>query len=98
MTDSLDFETWLAYGIDHHYVGPIVCATHDGIPMTVTEDEEFDEPWGEPCIPVIRIYSDVAEAKAVEANHTPSQWRWRPDAPAGHWTTHDGFSEDGSFE
>lgn len=81
MTDDdrqTDFEVWLAYGQQNNFIGPIVCALHDGIPTTSAEDEALFDDW-EPCLPIMRVYRDIPEAKAVEANHSPSQWRDRAD-------------------
>lgn len=72
--EELDFDTWLKYGIDHRFIGPPVCATHDGTPTSESEDVLFDEGW-EPCISVVRLYIDDDHAVQVEANHSPSVWR-----------------------
>jgi len=64
---------WMDYGIQNGYCGPIVCYTHDGLPTTIDEDEEFEE--GEPCIHIIRPYIDISDKLAVEYNHSPSEWR-----------------------
>ena len=47
-------EEWLRFGYDHGFCGAEICATHDGIPMSV-EEEEDDEP----CIWVVRLYPDA---------------------------------------
>lgn len=72
-TEAEEFEAWLRQGMDRGWVGPPVCSTHDGIPTTAAEDEEFEE--GDPCIHVIRPYTDRAEQAAVEDNHEASVWR-----------------------
>ena len=69
----MDFEQWLKTGIENGWCGPAVCFTHDGLPTTQAEDEEFDN--GDPCIHVIRWYDDPKDKAAVEANHSPSTWR-----------------------
>ena len=77
--DDEDFEVWMEYGIRMQYCGPIICPVHDGLPLTIAEEEliEYDEL----CIPMVRIYDSTATAKAVPANHSPSVWRnpWRDD-------------------
>ena len=65
---------WLAIGINHGWCGPPVCETHDGTPTSSVEDDEFDEGQ-DPCIHILRLYSDDKTRAAVEANHSPSQWR-----------------------
>ena len=70
---TIDFELWLRQGFDNGFIGPPVCFTHDGLPTTAAEDEEYDT--GDPCLHVIRLY-DCPEMRAdVEANHSPSRWR-----------------------
>ena len=70
----MTYDEWLQYGREHSYIGPIVCATHDGTPTTEAEDAEFDDG-GDPCLPIARVYVDHEERIAVEANHGPSVWR-----------------------
>jgi hypothetical protein len=75
------FDEWYQLGVRSGWCSAIVCQTHDGTPTTATEDED----WGngdEPCIPIIRMYHDEAERKAVEANHAPSVWRKSNDGLA----------------
>lgn len=69
----MDFEEWLRIGIENNWAGPAVCFTHDGLPTTQAEDEEFDN--GDPCIHVIRLYDDEKQKREVEENHSPSVWR-----------------------
>jgi hypothetical protein len=72
--EELDFEAWLAYGHGKGWVGPPVCVTHDGLPSTASEDEQFDD--GEdPCIHGMRLYDDPSQRRLVEENHGPSVWR-----------------------
>lgn len=68
-----DFDAWMQYGIDQGWSGPAVCSTHDGIPTSEAEDEEFEE--GDPCVHIIRLYESRDVRDAVEANHSPSNWR-----------------------
>jgi hypothetical protein len=69
----MTFEEWLKQGMDNNWVGPAICYTHDGLPTTVTEDEEWDEM--DPCIHILRLYESVEVKDSVEANHAPSVWR-----------------------
>jgi hypothetical protein len=71
--ELMDFEEWLRQGIENGWCGPSVCYTHDGLPTTVAEDEEFEE--SDPCIHIIRLYEDEATKIGVETNHGPSVWR-----------------------
>jgi hypothetical protein len=69
----IDFNVWLQMGYANGWVGPAVCSTHDGVPMSASEENEFDD--GEPCIHVLRLYSTVEEKHEVEENHGASVWR-----------------------
>ena len=75
---SLTYNQWIAIGIEQGWCGPAVCSTHDGIPMTVPEEEEFDEGL-DPCIHIVRLYEDTETRLGVEYNHSPSNWRKPPD-------------------
>lgn len=68
-----DFNAWLQTGYANGWVGPAVCSTHDGVPMSASEESEFED--GEPCVHVLRLYSSTEEKLAVEENHSASQWR-----------------------
>jgi len=70
---DIDFEEWLRQGYENGWVGPPVCQTHDGLPMTASEEDEFSE--GDPCINVLRLYDGEPHKKDVEDNHSPSNWR-----------------------
>lgn len=74
----MTFEEWMTHGIKQGWCGPPVCHTHDGVPTTQQEDEDFDE--AEPCVHIIRLYESLEQRDEVEANHSPSQWR-------NHYTT-----------
>ena len=67
------FNEWLQEGISLGFCGPAVCSTHDGVPTSADEDEEFET--GDPCIHVLRLYEDETVKQAVEENHAPSVWR-----------------------
>ena len=67
------FDEWLQEGISLGFCGPAVCSTHDGLPTSANEDEEFET--GDPCIHVLRLYEDETVKQAVEENHAPSVWR-----------------------
>ena len=70
---DLDFDEWMKYGIEKGWCGPPVCYTHDGLPLSAQEDEEFME--NDPCIHIVRMYEDKDTKEQVEDNHSPSQWR-----------------------
>jgi hypothetical protein len=71
--EGLDFEAWLKTGYDNGWVGAPVCETHDGLPLTEAEQNEFET--GDPCIHILRLYDSTEHKTDVEASHSPSQWR-----------------------
>lgn len=50
-----------------------VCETHDGVPMSASEEKEFED--GDPCIHIVRLYESTDIKRDVEENHSPSIWR-----------------------
>jgi len=71
----MDFHEWIRIGNDNGWCGPVLCYTHDGLPTSQEEDEEFSE--GDPCIHIARFYDSAELKTAVEDNHAPSVWRKR---------------------
>jgi len=71
---DLSFDEWQSYGIKKGWCGPPVCYTHDGLPMSEQEMQEFDEGL-DPCMHIVRMYEDIDMKKEIENNHSPSQWR-----------------------
>jgi hypothetical protein len=72
-SEELTFDDWLKAGIQHNFIGAPVCYTHDGLPTSEDEDEEFSE--GDPCIHILRLYESPEKKTAIEDNHSPSVWR-----------------------
>lgn len=71
---EMDQETWLRYGWEKGWCSPPVCYTHDGIPMSTDEDDDWIN--GEDvCLHIFRVYEDQEHRLAVEYNHSPSTWR-----------------------
>lgn len=71
---TMTFDAWIKYGISMGWCGAPVCSTHDGIPTSAIEDEEYEQG-GDPCIHVVRMYEDKEQQKQVEQNHAPTNWR-----------------------
>lgn len=69
-----DFDKWLQEGLTNNFCGPAICYPHDGLPLTISEEQEFDDG-GDPCIHILRLYEDKKTKLAVEENHSPSVWR-----------------------
>lgn len=77
---TLTYNQWIAIGIDNGWCGPAVCYTHDGVPLTVDEEEDIESEEEElPCIHIVRLYEDNEVRLGVEHNHSPSNWRKPPD-------------------
>lgn len=72
-TDKMDFDEWIKIGIESNWCGPAVCYTHDGLPASLSEEEEMYE--GDPCLHIVRLYQDKEHKESIEDNHSPSQWR-----------------------
>jgi len=72
-TTPLTYNEWLQAGLRAGYCGPAVCYTHDGLPLSNDEEEQFEEY--EPCIHIIRLYEDEEMKSRIERDHSPSQWR-----------------------
>lgn len=72
---ELDFQTWLAVGMDAGWCGPPVCYTHDGLPMSDEEWFEEDLHGEPPCMHIIRLYEGDEHRKQIEDSHSPSVWR-----------------------
>lgn len=51
---ELTIDQWIAYGIEHGYCSDIFCLTHDGWPLSETEEELFDEG-SDPCGHGVRL-------------------------------------------
>lgn len=70
----MSYEEWLKIGLLQGWCGPSVCETHDGVPMSQTEIDAYED--GEdPCVHILRLYEDAEQKAAVEEAHSPSIWR-----------------------
>lgn len=66
---------WLRLGYENGWCGPALCAVHDGEPISLEEEEEYEEHGELNCYHVVRVYEDAEMKQAVETNHSPSVWR-----------------------
>jgi len=71
--NELTQHEWLKLGYENGWVSPPVCYTHDGLPTTAAEDDEFEE--GDPCLHIVRIYEDADHKLQIEENYGPANWR-----------------------
>ncbi len=75
MSESLiSFDEWVKLGVSNNFIGPPICSTHDGIPMTQQEEEQFEDG-DDPCIHILRLYDTIETKQSVEETHSPSIWR-----------------------
>jgi hypothetical protein len=76
---KMDFDQWLAYGVDRKWCLYPVCEIHDGIPMTLDEELQFEQGL-DPCVHILRLTED--EASWDEAyGHMKSTLRHRIPYP-----------------
>lgn len=70
----MELEEWLEYGWSKGWITPPVCYTHDGLPTTESEMDEWNEG-SDPCIHIVRLYEDQEQRRQVESNDPPTVWR-----------------------
>lgn len=74
---EMGYDDWIRYGLEKGYCGPPVCETHDGLPMSAQEEQDFYDGT-DPCIPIVRLMEDKQHQQEVAENHIASQWRAAP--------------------
>jgi hypothetical protein len=74
MSNTMDFDTWAKVGYENGWCSPPMCYTHDGLPVTASEDEELSEGH-DPCIHIVRLYESVEQKKSCEAQNPAAVWR-----------------------
>lgn len=67
MTSPLSREEWFDIGIAAGWISVPVCETHEVVPMSKWEAEEFDDGY-DPCIVVARVYTDHDHKNEVEGS------------------------------
>lgn len=55
MSEWDEFISWLKTGFDRGWCSENVCATHDGLPWTDEEIQEWDEG-NDFCVPAVRLW------------------------------------------
>lgn len=53
--DIDDFFEWIEEGVKRGWVSKPVCATHDGLPMTAEEEQDWDEGY-DSCVIGMRLW------------------------------------------
>lgn len=51
----LTFDEWIAQGVLLGFCSDVVCETHDGLPSTDEEAEQWEAGY-DPCVPAVRLY------------------------------------------
>ncbi len=59
---------WLDYGRQRNFISEAVCDTHDGVPLSETERDQW-EAGDEPCIHVVRIYENPEQKMEAEKDN-----------------------------
>ena len=62
----MDFNTWLAIGREHGFCSLPVCETHDGVPLSMMEQDAWEEG-DDPCVHVLRLYESTEQMEEVES-------------------------------
>jgi hypothetical protein len=52
----MDIAEWIGIGVANKWCTEVTCQTHDGVKLTDEEEQEFET--GDPCIPVVRIWTE----------------------------------------
>ena len=68
---------WLQTGINNKWIGPAICATHDGIPSSPQEEQQW-ENGQDPCQHILRLYENEQTANTINNHYTPYKHR-HPD-------------------
>lgn len=63
----MDYQEWFSIGREQGFISPTICSTHDGIPMSDEEMNEF-ENGDDPCIHILRLYETKEKRDEVEKN------------------------------
>lgn len=71
---SMTFDDWVKIGMLAGWISPPVCYTHDGLPVSVSEDAEFTDG-SQPCVHILRIYKTLDAKESVEAYSFGAAWR-----------------------
>lgn len=71
----MDFEHWLEIGIRQGFCTPPTCDTHEGLPMTLFEQDDWEEG-NDICIHILRLCETKEQQESIEMNN---EWikRWR---------------------
>ena len=51
----MDYWEWFDLGIENEWISMPICDTHDSLPMSEAEYDQFDEGL-DPCIAVVRLW------------------------------------------
>ena len=55
--NKMDFWEWVDFGVKAGWCSEIVCDTHEGVPMTVEETEEWQQG-NDNCLFIIRLWDN----------------------------------------
>ena len=63
----MNFAEWIQYGTNNKWCSHIICHTHDAIPFS---DQELDE-WNagdDACVHIVRLYESAEQFDAAQGN------------------------------
>lgn len=70
----MHYTEWIKLGIDNGWCTSTVCYTHDGVPMTEDEEQQFEQG-DDPCIHISRMCETPEQQQQIEQTHSASAWR-----------------------
>ena len=56
---------WLRYGIEHGFCSDVVCATHDGLPLTQEEEDQWEDGI-DACVFGVRVNEGDSHAELLQ--------------------------------
>lgn len=63
----MNLADWIAIGREHGFCSNVACETHEGVPQSQAELDEWEQG-GDPCVLVVRIYTPDTTMADVEGN------------------------------
>ncbi len=67
----MSFDEWLQYGIAQGWASKTVCSTHDGLPFTDEEEEQWEQGL-DPCVHAIRLFETKEDQENVSSRESRS--------------------------
>lgn len=68
-------DEWYLVGVNSGWVSPLICLTHDGVPMTNVELEQLWDEGLDACVWAMRMYADDEQRVQIETDFEAIGWR-----------------------